>query len=564
MKRDELLKKIETKLKKIYGVDYRNNYIEDMKSLIKKWEKKEWAKSCPLTNKNVYLIVYGDSIYENNTKPLNTLHKFLKHYIGDVITDIHILPMFEYTSDDGFSVVDYTKIEERLGSWDDIKLLSKDYNLMFDFVANHISKKSSWFKGFLSEEEKYNNYFIIKKSDFDTSKVIRPRTSALFHEYVGRNGIKTVWTTFSEDQIDLNYKHFPVLLELTEVLLMYANRGASSIRLDAIGFLWKESGTTCMHLPQTHEIIKLWRLLLDYFKPNIQIITETNVPHNENISYFGNGNDEANMVYQFALPPLVLYTFTVHNSQKLTNWAKSICKISDTATYLNFLASHDGIGIRPIEGILEEDEKQILINKVIKNGGQVSYKTNDDGNQSVYELNINYFDALINLEEDKESEIQIKKMLAAHAIILSFIGVPAIYYHSLLGSRNDYIGFKQSGIKRRINREKLEFNRLIKELDSDCLRKGIFNGLKNLIYIRQKNSAFSPYAEQRILDFGDKIFALERENKETRDKVTFIVNVDCKKIEVKSTIKGIDLLTDKKIDGDLMLDSYQFMWIKNA
>ncbi|MDZ7542974.1 alpha-amylase, partial [Clostridium perfringens] len=178
------------------------------------------------------------------------------------------------------------------------------------FVANHISKSSSWFKGYLNDEEKYKNYFIKDDNNFDSKNVVRPRTSPLFHEYKGESGLKTAWTTFSEDQIDVNFGHFPVFLEMTDILLNYAQNGATSIRLDAIGFLWKESGTSCMHLPQTHAIIEIWRMLLDYFKPNTQIITETNVPHKENISYFGDTTNEANMVYQFALPPLVLHTLT--------------------------------------------------------------------------------------------------------------------------------------------------------------------------------------------------------------------------------------------------------------
>jgi sucrose phosphorylase len=255
------------------------------------------------------------------------------------------------------------------------------------------------------------HYFIPKDTSFDTSRVIRPRTTPLLHVYQGVNGRKTAWTTFSEDQIDVNFRHFPVLLEMTDILPEYAYKGAASIRLDAIGFIWKESGTSCMHLPQTHAIIQLWRLVLDYFKPNTQIITETNVPHAENISYFGDGTNEAHMVYQFSLPPLVLHAFTVHNSRKLTEWAKTIGKVSDQATYFNFLASHDGIGMRPTEGILSEEEKQLLVEKVLQNGGRVSYKTNTDGSRSVYELNINYFDALMNREPMSRKNGKFKKCL---------------------------------------------------------------------------------------------------------------------------------------------------------
>lgn len=324
--------------------------------------------------KNVYLITYGDSIQKEGKSPLAALHQFLNTKARNEITDVHLLPMFPYTSDDGFSVVDYREINPELGSWEDISHLSNDFHLMFDFVANHISKSSSWFKGYLDDDPLYRHYFIPEDSVFDAKRVVRPRTTPLFHSYDSFSGKKTAWTTFSEDQVDVNFSHFPVLLEMTDILLMYAHRGGTSIRLDAIGFLWKKSGTTCIHLPETHAMIQLWRLILDYLESRTQLITETNVPHKENISYLGDGENEAHMVYQFPLPPLVLHAFTVHETTKLSNWARSIKKVSDHATYFNFLASHDGIGMRPTEGILSDEERQLLVDKVQENGEECPIK----------------------------------------------------------------------------------------------------------------------------------------------------------------------------------------------
>lgn len=563
MGRVELINSVIDKVKYIYGESYKEEYKDEIEKLVSKWEREEFSKAEEVSEKNIYLITYGDSIFEEDVPTIQTLNKFLKEKVENTITDVHILPMFTYTSDDGFSVVDYMEIDKRLGTWEDIKNFSKDYRLMYDFVANHISKSSSWFKGYLNNEEKYKEYFIKEDNSFDTKNVIRPRTSPLFHKYEGKDGInKTAWTTFSEDQVDINIKHFPVFIKMTDILLNYAKNGATSIRLDAIGFLWKESGTSCMLLPETHKIIEIWRVLLDYFKKNTQIITETNVPHIENISYFGDKTNEAHMVYQFTLPPLVLYTLTTHNSRKLTDWAKTIDKVSENATYFNFLSSHDGIGMRPTEGILTEDEKQLLVDKVIENGGRVSYKNNTDGTRSVYELNINYNDALINKNEDLSMEIQVDKIIASNAILLSCVGVPAIYYHSLLGSRNDYKGLEESGINRRINREKLEYNTISKSLEDDDRRRAIFSKIKNLISLRKEESAFSPFATQNILDLGENIFALERYNEKTHEKITLILNVDNKEISVNSNIKGVDKITGREIDGNLILKPYEFVWIK--
>lgn len=551
--------KVENLLKTIYGKEFDGNIKNEILKLVDKWKKKEWKAAAPLTEKNIYLITYGDMIKEEGQPTLKTLNKFVNENAKDEITDIHLLPMFPYTSDDGFSVVDYREIHPELGDWSDIDRLAGDYRLMFDFVANHMSKSSSWFKGYLRDEPEYKNFFIPKDDEFDTSKVVRPRTSPLFHEYEGG---KTAWTTFSEDQVDLNFKDFPVLLEMTDILLDYAYRGGTSIRLDAIGFLWKEAGTSCIHLPQTHAIIQLWREILEELKTNTLLITETNVPHKENISYFGNGENEAHMVYQFSLPPLVLFTLTTHNASKLTKWAKTIDKVSDKATYFNFLASHDGIGMRPTEGILTDEERNVLVEKVLKNGGRVSFKRNTDGTESPYELNINYMEALINKEEDVSEDLQVQKMLAAHSVLFSIMGVPAVYFHSLLGSGNDYAGLEASGINRRINREKFEYGELVSQLESSTRRQKVFSGIKNMIRIRQQVTAFSPFAKQEILELNDQVFALIRKNEETDEEVLYILNVANETVNVTLPTEGNDLLSQKDLEGSIELAPYQFMWIK--
>lgn len=555
----ELVNQIEVKLRKIYQAAYQPAYLEKMLACAENYSNNARGSIDTISEKNVYLIAYGDSIFEKNKHPLQTLNEFLQEYAQDVITDVHLLPIFPSTSDDGFSVTDYKQIDEQLGDWDDVQKMSENFRVMLDFVANHMSKSSDWFKRFSDNEAPYNQFFIEKNSQFDYKNVTRPRTSPLFHKY--ENG-KELWTTFSEDQLDLNVRNIDCLVALTDVLLFYASKQATSIRLDAIGFLWKTSGTTCMHLPETHEIITLWRLLIDELYPNLQIITETNVPHEENISYFGDGENEANMVYQFPLPPLVLHTFTCHDTTKLSKWAKSISQVSSTATYFNFLASHDGIGMRPATGILSDEEINSLVQKAVQNGGQVSYKDNADGTQSVYELNINYGEALQNLGEDTTEELVTKKIIAAHSILLTLQGIPAIYYHSLLGSKNDLVGYEESGINRRINREKLEKNQLVHELETDTYRQTIFTSLKKLVQIRRNHTAFSPFATQEILDLGPDVFAIKRESEE--ECIYGIINVTSHNIRKTLAFSGTNLLTNQPVTSELELTAYEVVWIKKA
>ncbi len=555
-----ITEKIAAHLEKIYtskqDLDQANQLFTD---LLEKYATKKFTENPAIDQSNAYLITYGDSFQNGNEKGLKVLREVVQTYLDDSITDVHLLPMFPFTSDDGFSVTDYLTINPVLGDWDDIKKLAQKKRLMYDFVANHMSAKSEWFKKFLNNDIGFEQSFVEYQEEFDTTNVTRPRTSPLFHEYSTDKGEKKkVWTTFSDDQVDVNPKDPIMLARLSEVLLEYTFRGASSIRLDAIGFLWKDSGTTCMHLPKTHEIVKMWRTLLNHFSPNTQIITETNVPHKENISYLGDGHNEANQVYQFPLPPLVLFSFIQENTQKLAEWASTIHALSDEATFFNFLASHDGIGMRPVEGILDDTERETIVERVLNNQGKVSYKSNPDGSQTVYELNINYGDALRSSEDT--DQLAAKKLIAAHNILLSFVGVPAIYYHSIFGSRGDLQGVEESGINRRINRQKIETKQLATELDIDSYRKTVYEGITRLLKERQNYEAFSPYGEQEVLHLDEQVFALKRTAKDGSEIISLTNVTGTEKIV--EGLNGINVLTQTEVDNNFILAPYGIAWIK--
>ncbi|MGL5909450.1 MAG: alpha-amylase family glycosyl hydrolase, partial [Phycicoccus sp.] len=445
------------------------------------------ARSSPRpTHASSVLISYADTVRRPGEPPLRTLDDVLTgHGIGRHISDLHLLPMFPWTSDDGFAVVDHRRIHPDHGTWDDVEHLSTRYRLLFDFVANHTSSSSPWFRAWLAGEPGHDGFYIEQEPGFDTSAVVRPRTTPLFHSFAGRDGTtRSAWTTFGPDQVDVDLHTPRVLLELTDILLGYVAHGAHTVRLDAVGFLWKESGTTCLHLPQTHAVIKIWRAILDDACPGTQLLTETNVPHQENISYFGNGHDEANLVYQFALPPLVLHAFVRESTAALRRWASTITPVSTSATWLNFLASHDGIGMRATEGVLSDTERDLLVRRARAHGGEVSMAARPDGTTVVYELNINYLDALCTPEELTSPDTVVAKALAAHSILLSFVGVPAIYIHSLLGSASDFAGMRDSGTRRRVNREVIDADRLLEELAHQPRRREVFAGIDHLLATR--------------------------------------------------------------------------------
>jgi len=479
-----------------------------------------------LTENDVILITYGDQVRQADRPPLQTLHETLDTTFAGIVSGVHILPFFPSTSDDGFSVVDYRAVDPTLGTWADIERLGQRYRLMFDAVVNHISASSAWFRDVLAGVPGAEARFHILDPATDLRGVTRPRTTPLLTPFETPTGVRYVWTTFSADQIDLNFANPEVLLEMTDVLLAYVERGASLIRLDAIGYLWKEPGTACIHLPNTHRIVQLWRAVLDVAAPDVLLITETNVPHADNVSYFGDGSNEAQLVYQFPLAPLVLHAFASGDATRLSGWARDLAPPTPTTAFFNFLASHDGIGVVPATGILSQSEVQDLCARVERHGGRVSYKTNPDGSQSPYELNCTWFDALSDPASGEAPDRAIERFVASQAIMLALQGVPGIYVHSLVGSPNYQRGLEATGRFRTLNREKWTRADLEARLADPRRREGaVLRRMATLIRARRSERAFHPNGPQRVLDLHPAVFALERRTPEGDAAVLCLHNV---------------------------------------
>lgn len=519
-----------------------------------------------LSEKDVLLISYGNSIESVGEAPLQTLQRFLDDWLPE-ISHLHILPFFPFSSDDGFSVIDYLMIDPALGRWEDIRRLGKSRALMFDFVLNHISRESVWFADFVANHPPGKDYFIELPEDTDVSQVVRPRSQPLLAPIYTRRGVRHVWATFSPDQIDLNYGNPEVLLAMVRIFIIYLEQGASLMRLDAVAFLWKQLGTQCIHLPQTHEVVKLLRTLSEYLRPGSLIITETNVPHQENLSYFGDG-DEAHLVYQFTLPPLILYTMNRGNADLLTNWAQSLAPPPPGCIFLNFTASHDGIGLRALEGILPNHEVSSLIEAMQQFGGYVSMRANPDGTDSPYEINITYFDAMMGTRRGPD-QWQVDRFLCAQTLMLVLQGLPAFYIHSLLGTPNDQRGVEVTGRLRSINRKRWSLQELIPLLEKTATPQSqVHHELRRRIGLRQSLPAFSPEAPQKVYDLDSHLFIVQRG--EGEDMVICVFNVAPQDVALSlvkllhsDTLGAVDLLTRQHhaASKELELMPYQCMWL---
>ncbi len=521
---------------------------------------------------DVVMITYGDSLLTEGQQPLETLLQFSKEFLKETINGIHILPFFPYSSDDGFSIIDYHRVNPELGDWSQINAIANEFQLMSDLVINHCSSQSKWFEQFKRGESPGKDYFFCASPEDDLSEVVRPRTNALLQRIETPEGPRHVWCTFSFDQVDLNFANPQLLREIVSIVKLYLDQGVTIFRLDAVAFIWKVVGTSCLSLPETHEIVRLFRTLIQFVSPTAMIITETNIPNRENLAYFGNSN-EAHAIYNFSLPPLLVNALLCGSCQHLKTWMMSMPPALHGTTYLNFIASHDGIGLRPAEGLMSEEEIGEMVSMMEQFGGRISMRSLAGGVMRPYEINIALFDAMQGTLDGKD-EWQIERFLCAHAIMFALEGIPAVYIHSFLGTRNDQASVEQTGHNRSINRHRWNYEQLLEELaEETSTHARVFQGLCHLLKVRRRQPAFHPNATQFTLHLGDSVFAFWRQSMDRQQSIFAINNmtkeeqvVPLSEINLIGTDSWVDLISGElysDLRGDLVLQPYQVIWLTN-
>lgn len=542
----EIAARIQSRLKLLYG-DQSAAILPRLADVVTKNSLPTESSGSRWSERDTVLITYGDQVRGKDQHALAAQHAFLNETgLQNALSAVHLLPFYPYSSDDGFSVIDYRAVDPATGDWNDVAALNSDYDLMYDLVLNHCSQHSQWFENCLAGEAPYTAYFITEDpSRPELKQVTRPRSLPLLHDFITSDGTKHFWTTFSRDQVDLNFRSPDVLVEMLDIFLMYVSRGAKIVRLDAIAYLWKELGTTCIHLPETHEVVKLMRDLLDAAAPDVILLTETNVPHKENVSYLGgdeNGRaDEAHMVYQFSLAPLLLDAFLHEDARPLNDWLSNLEAPRPDTTYFNFTASHDGIGVRPLEGLIEPDRFNSLIQKVRERDGLVSMKANPDGSESPYELNITYCSALA--PDHPDAELHRNRFLASQLVMISLQGIPGIYFQSLFGAENWSTGVAGTGRSRTINRRKYGRSELNSWLDDqDGERAKIFDAYKQMLSKRRELAAFHPDNPQIIHNIDpEKLIVIERPSYNGSPAVWTVANVTTSPITIDIADRTIHL-----------------------
>ena len=567
-------KKIKSRLKKIYKSSIPNETINEhcreIISIISKFNKKNKKKKLLVSQQTSVVICYGDSISDGSQKnQINVFQRFYNKKLKKYFNTVHFLPFYPSSSDSGFAVKDHYKIDNKLGNWSDIKRFSKKNNIMADIVINHSSARGLWFRNFLKEKRPGKNYFITVDAKYNVSNVVRPRDHKLLKNISIFKKNEYLWRTFSADQIDLNFKNPAVLMRFIKIMINLVSHGVTIFRLDAIAYLWKKSGSKCINLDQTHEIIKLLKFVSSCLNIKTLIVTETNLPEKENLSYFGN-SDEADWIYNFSLAPLLVHAFLFENSSFLKKWSERLPQAKKGNSYLNFIASHDGIGMRPIEGILNKQIVQKFFKRLKKNGSKFSYRKIQQKTKKVYEANITIYDALKKSDFDKTGKFSFQRYISAHSIMISFEGVPAIYFNSLFGTSNDEAKYIITGNNRDVNRYKWNDKNISKKLSDKKSKQSIFyKSITNLLNIKQQQKAFHPNALRIIINLGPKFFCFKRISIDKKQTIICITNLTSKHQITKLNKKYlywknlINTKTSFKENNKFQLKPFETLWLSN-
>lgn len=442
-----------------------------------------------LENK-IMLITYADSMGNN----LKELYEVLNRHYKKAIGGVHILPFFPSSADRGFAPMCYDKVDERFGDFSDIEKLSKDYYLMFDFMVNHISASSEYFKDFVQNKEKseYRDMFI-RYSKFwekgeptpeQTDLIYKRKPRAPYIDVTFADGSRDkVWCTFCEEQIDLDISTDTTKKFIKDTLLSMCRHGASVIRLDAFAYAVKKPDTSCFFIEPD-----IWELLYDIEsivkKENVEILPEIH----EHYTIPMKIADKGFWIYDFALPVLTLHALYNHDGQYLKNWLE-MCPMKQFTT----LDTHDGIGIVDVKDLLPDEAVETVKEQMYSQGANVKkiYSSEAYNNLDIYQVNTTYYSALGNND---------KAYLLARAIQFFAPGIPQVYYVGMLAGSNDIDLMERTKNGRDINRRYYSVEEVEQEQSRPVVKK-----LKELMILRNTHPAFSLEGTIEVVSEGDML-----------------------------------------------------------
>ena len=407
------------------------------------------------------LITYSDSM-GNHLKDLQTV---LDLYFSKAIGGVHILPFFPSSGDRGFAPMDYHKVEPEFGDWKDIEALSENYYLMFDYMINHISAQSEYYKDFVQNKDasKYKDLFIRFKDFWEQGEPTPEQVDVIYKRkprapytiaYFADGTSEKVWCTFDEEQIDINCKSETAKEFIKDNLTTLCEHGASLIRLDAFAYATKKAGSSCFFIePDVWDFLKECEQIVEPY--GAQLLPEIH----EHYSMQLRSAQKDYYVYDFALPFLLLHAIYYKEVKYLKNWLE-ICPRKQFTT----LDTHDGIGVVDVKDLLPEEEIEKTKEDIFKFGANVKkiYNTAAYNNLDIYQVNCSYFSALGDNED---------AYLFARAIQFFAPGIPQVYYVGLLAGKNDLQLLEETKIGRNINRHYYSLEEIKEQVQTSVVQK---------------------------------------------------------------------------------------------
>lgn len=439
----------------------------------------------------VMLITYADSLGGN----LKELRDILDKYYSKAVGGLHILPFFPSSGDRGFAPIRYDIVDEAFGDMGDVKKLSENNYLMYDFMVNHISRSSHMFKDFKEkkDESKYKDFFIRYKdfwkngqpTEEEIKAIYKRKPKAPYYEVNFKDGSKeNVWCTFAEEQIDLNMKSKLVKEFIKETLISMCENGASIIRLDAFAYAIKKAGTNCFFIePDIWELLHQIKDIVSRY--NVDILPEIH----EHYKIQHKIAEKGFWIYDFALPVLVLNALYSGKGDNLKRWL-DLCPMKQFTT----LDTHDGIGIVDVKDLMTDEEIEETKEAMFTKGANVKKIYNEAAynNLDIYQVNCTYYSALGNND---------KAYLLARAIQFFAPGIPQVYYVGMLAGENDIKLMESTKNGRDINRHYYSSEEIKKNFEE----RKIVRDVRALMELRNSNLAFGLEGECITKTDGSRI-----------------------------------------------------------
>ncbi len=431
----------------------------------------------------IMLITYADSLGKNLTE----LKEALSTHVGKAVGGIHLLPFFPSSGDRGFAPMTYREVDPAFGTWEDVMELSKDYYLMYDYMINHISAKSEYYKDFLAKKDnsEYRDLFIRYKDFWENGEPTEEQVDAIYKRkprapYVDAHfadgTTEKVWCTFDEEQIDINCPSETAKKFVRENLSFLGEHGAAIIRLDAFAYATKKAGTSCFFIEPD-----VWSLLnecADILKPDgVTLLPEIHEHYTMQTKIAGQGF----YVYDFALPMLLIHALYYGEGKYLKNWL-DICPRKQFTT----LDTHDGIGVVDVKDLLPDEEINRTKEEIYKCGANVKkiYSTAEYNNLDIYQVNCTYYSALGDNDD---------AYVLARAIQFFAPGIPQVYYVGMLAGKNDLKLLEETKVGRNINRHYYSLEEIAKEVERPVVKK-----LFELMEFRNSHEAFNVEGECKV------------------------------------------------------------------